>query len=83
MAYKKNISNFFKIVIMYLLMVSANGQDHRYKTYLKVLGTVQDGGSPHIGCKKSCCKDLSLEEKKEESNLARVISNWNRQKPFI
>ena len=64
MAYKKNISNFFKIVIMYLLMVSANGQDHRYKTYLKVLGTVQDGGSPHIGCQKSCCKDLSLEEKK-------------------
>ena len=46
-------------------MVSANGQDHRYKTYLKVLGTVQDGGSPHIGCKKSCCKDLSLEEKKK------------------
>ncbi len=25
---------------------------------LKVLGTAQDGGSPHIGCKKSCCEDL-------------------------
>jgi pyrroloquinoline quinone biosynthesis protein B len=25
-----------------------------------VLGTVQDGGSPHVGCKKSCCKDLFL-----------------------
>ena len=25
---------------------------------LVVLGTVQDGGSPHIGCKKSCCKSL-------------------------
>ena len=26
--------------------------------YLIVLGTLQDGGSPHIGCKKDCCKDL-------------------------
>lgn len=25
---------------------------------LIVLGNVQDGGSPHIGCKKSCCKLL-------------------------
>lgn len=23
-----------------------------------VLGTIQDGGSPHIGCKKACCADL-------------------------
>lgn len=27
-------------------------------TYLVILGTLQDGGSPHIGCKKECCKDL-------------------------
>ena len=46
-------------------MVSGNSQEYQYKTYLKVLGTVQDGGSPHIGCQKSCCKDLSLEEKKQ------------------
>ena len=25
---------------------------------LVVLGTVQDGGSPHIACEKACCKDL-------------------------
>lgn len=23
-----------------------------------VLGTIQDAGSPHIGCKKDCCRDL-------------------------
>ncbi len=27
-------------------------------TSLVVLGTIQDGGSPHIGCTKGCCKDL-------------------------
>ncbi len=26
--------------------------------YVIVLGTVQDGGSPHIGCSRECCKDL-------------------------
>lgn len=25
---------------------------------LHILGTVQDGGSPHIGCKKDCCANL-------------------------
>jgi pyrroloquinoline quinone biosynthesis protein B len=27
---------------------------------LLVLGTVQDAGSPHIGCQKDCCKNLFL-----------------------
>lgn len=27
-------------------------------TALIILGTIQDAGSPHIGCKKECCKDL-------------------------
>lgn len=27
-------------------------------TSLIVLGTIQDAGSPHIGCKKACCVDL-------------------------
>lgn len=28
------------------------------KPFLVVLGTMQDGGSPHIGCKKACCSEL-------------------------
>lgn len=35
------------------------------RPYLKILGTVQDGGSPHIGCEKVCCKSLSIEQKKQ------------------
>lgn len=27
-------------------------------TSIVLLGTIQDGGSPHIGCKKECCKNL-------------------------
>jgi len=29
--------------------------------FLIVLGTLQDGGSPHIGCKKKCCENLFSE----------------------
>lgn len=28
------------------------------KTSIVILGTIQDAGSPQIGCKKTCCKDL-------------------------
>jgi len=31
---------------------------------LVVLGTIQDGGSPHIGCKKDCCKEQDEIKKK-------------------
>ena len=32
--------------------------DNKEGTYLIVLGTVQDAGSPHIACQKACCEDL-------------------------
>ena len=65
MTLKKNMSYFFKVSIAFLFIASSNGHQFSYKTYLKVLGTVQDGGSPHIGCQKSCCTDLSSQEKEE------------------
>lgn len=37
-------------------------------TFLVVLGTVQDAGSPHIACKKSCCADLF-----DASDLSRKV----------
>jgi len=49
-------------VFLYLASVSLFGQDASSGIYLKVLGTVQDGGSPHIGCQKKCCLNLSTEE---------------------
>ena len=27
---------------------------------LQVLGTLQDGGAPHIGCNRPCCRNLFL-----------------------
>ena len=49
---------------MILLMGSCGTKENRPKVEssvsLIVLGTVQDGGSPHIGCKRDCCADLFI-----------------------
>lgn len=50
------------------------GQQSDRKTTLKVLGTVQDGGSPHIGCEKKCCASLTLNEKKLRKITALEVS---------
>ncbi len=34
--------------------------------YLQILGTAQDGGYPHIGCKKKCCSKVWSGETKKE-----------------
>ena len=62
---KKNIykSVIRRIVFLIFLFVVSNklqGQNnHQYLTkrpYAVVLGTTQDGGYPHAGCEKQCCK---------------------------
>lgn len=39
------------------LSIAADSAEE-FDVFIEVLGTVQDGGSPHIGCKKNCCKEL-------------------------
>ena len=56
------------IVLLSLIFIQVNGQSIIHpQAKLKivtpsiiVLGNVQDGGSPHIGCNKACCKELFI-----------------------
>ena len=41
--YKKNTNFLFPFIWWYQMIIH-------------VLGTAQDGGYPHTGCKKDCCK---------------------------
>lgn len=57
---KRSIIKLFSLAIL-LCSSFHNGQAQQSKANgisLVILGTVQDGGSPHIGCQKECCKDL-------------------------
>ncbi len=33
------------------------------RPFMIILGTLQDGGSPHLGCEKNCCKTINPEKK--------------------
>ena len=59
---------FFSFFILYSCIESTNNESDSIgksssdyiisETSLIILGTVQDAGSPHIACKKDCCKEL-------------------------
>lgn len=53
--YINSISNLY--VLLFCLSISLLSAQHD-GVELVVLGTVQDAGSPHMACKKSCCIDL-------------------------
>ena len=63
-------SLYIAIIIFSNLLFS---QEIPNKTYLKVIGTVQDGGAPHIACKNKCCRDLSVREKNNRKVTALEI----------
>ena len=50
--------SFIGITILDLI-INPEISSHKQSTpFLVILGNVQDGGSPHIGCNKSCCAAL-------------------------
>ncbi len=50
---------FILILFLFSCQPTAQKEEKKIiKTSLVILGTVQDAGSPHIACKKDCCKDL-------------------------
>ena len=76
--------NKFRI---YLLLFSLifyqiiNGQKSSLR--LNVIGTIQDGGSPHIGCEKKCCKFLSQEEKDQRLITSLALVDIDHDKLFL
>ena len=59
--YKSVIKSFILLTGFFIFSTSAYSKDnHQYLTkrpYVVVLGTTQDGGYPHAGCVKQCCKN--------------------------
>ncbi|MDB4227358.1 MBL fold metallo-hydrolase [Flavobacteriaceae bacterium] len=47
----------------YIIPIHTSAQQSNNTPYLIVLGTVQDGGSPHLGCNKNCCEALTVFQK--------------------
>ena len=56
---------FFCLMLSFMIVAVCNGQatSPRQDPYVVVLGTLQDGGSPHMGCEKDCCKVIDPNKK--------------------
>ena len=67
-------------------MPTGNGAENLPKiteTSLIVLGTVQDGGSPHIACTKDCCRDLFLDPDKNRKVVSLGLIDPEYDKKFL
>ncbi|MDC3309082.1 MBL fold metallo-hydrolase, partial [Crocinitomicaceae bacterium] len=53
------------------------------KTSIVILGTVQDAGSPQIGCLKECCSKLNDTDKKNRLVSAMGIINTTTNKKYL
>jgi pyrroloquinoline quinone biosynthesis protein B len=53
------------------------------KTSIIVLGTVQDAGSPHIACKKECCKDLFQNPDKNRKVVSLGVIDPENHKKYL
>ena len=55
----------------------------RTGVWLTILGTVQDGGSPHIGCEKACCKDLFLNPDPTRKVVSLGVVDYKNSQQFL
>ena len=68
-----------------LLLIGCNHESKEKKInsngiYLKVLGTIQDGGIPHLGCNKKCCKDYFKKGYSKKRVVSLGISDLKEKK---
>lgn len=57
------LTAILSILISTFLQAQVSKSDASTDPYLVVLGTLQDGGSPHLGCEKDCCKTIDPNKK--------------------
>ena len=87
MALNIKIKYFFIILLsMYSLGCTDFSKEKENKSseiLLKVLGTIQDGGIPHMGCSKECCSNYFLSKKSRIGVSSLGVSNLKYNTNYI
>jgi len=71
------------LLFIVLSMFFTNCQSQEPKVSLHVLGTIQDAGSPHIGCKNECCEALFLNPDASRKVVSLGIIDNENHKTFL
>lgn len=82
---KLKLAFFIAFISLIIHRQDMNAQDNvaRSEIFLVILGTVQDGGSPHIGCKKSCCTGLFEEPDKNRKVVSLGIVDASNDTKYL
>ena len=87
MALNIKIKYFFIILLsIYSLGCNDFSQEKENKSseiLLKILGTIQDGGIPHMGCSKECCSNYFLSKKSRIGVSCLGVSNLKYNTNYI
>ena len=67
----------FCLMLSFMIVAVCHGQTTNPKQdpFVVVLGTLQDGGSPHMGCEKDCCRNPDASRKVVSLGIIDPVSN--------
>ena len=60
-----------------------NTESNNKEVFIKILGTVQDGGMPHLGCSKKCCTNYYNQGFSKKRVVSLGISNIKHNKHYL
>jgi len=83
--YKKKVAVYLLVFLIFnSCFDSAKNQNPtQQKVNISILGTVQDGGMPHLGCEKSCCKDSFESGFSKKRVVSLGISDFKENKNYL
>lgn len=69
----------FNIIAIFFFVVRLNAQE----PYVLVLGLAQDGGYPHLGCEKECCKSAWKNDSLKRNIVSLALVSPNEKKWWL
>jgi pyrroloquinoline quinone biosynthesis protein B len=81
-------TKFNIVLLISIMLISCNYQTKKKEiksdhVSLKVLGAIQDGGIPHLGCNKKCCEKYFSNQTKRIGVSSLGISNLKNNKNYL
>lgn len=83
--YKKKVAVYLLVFLIFNSCFDSvkNQNPTQQKVNISILGTVQDGGIPHLGCEKSCCKDSFESGFSKKRVVSLGISDFKENKNYL
>ena len=83
--YIKKAAIYLSVFLIFISCFDStkNQNPTQQKVNIRILGTVQDGGIPHLGCEKSCCKDSFEKGFSNKRVVSLGISDLKENKNYL